>query len=1005
MAPRQDAVFPVPQPARSPGNGSAWCQSAVGRSRLEASVVKDESKKKAQLIEELVEARRRISELESGASPSEPNEELRQAQEALETSEDRLRLALEATNDGLFDWNMKTGDAYYGPRYCTMLGYEPDELEATHETWVGLLHEDDRQRALDTVAEYGEGSSDSHEIEYRMRTKAGEWRWLLSRARVVERDEDGTPVRMVGTHVDITERKAVEGELRQSEARFRSLIEQTTDAVFCYEFDPPIRTGLPVDAQVGLMYDCTLVECNDRCARSYGANRARDVVGKKLTELFGTSPNSLDELFRAVVEGGYRVVDGEGTELLEDGSRRYFLNNGYGVVQDGRLLRMWGTFRDITERKQAEHLLRAQQELGMELAAARGIKEMLRLFVETAIEISGMDCAGVYLVDPVSNDLDLAYHKGLPEGFVESASHYDAQSASGRLILSGKPVHARHDVIGLPMDKERRSEGLKAIAIIPILHEDKVIACLTVCSHTLDDVSDFASTALETIAAQIGSAITRARVEEALHQSRANLQTLFDSLEDFLFVLDMEGRILRVNPIVLTRLGYSEEEMLGESVLMMHAPDCRDEAAEIVAALIAGEADSCAVPMTTKDGELIPVETVVVRGRWNDQEALFGICRDITERRQAEEERERLLAQIQEQARRVRQIVDTVPEGVVLLDPNGQIMLANPMGEDNLRVLAGVEIGDELVHVGDRTLGDVLEPPPHGLWHEATIDDRSFQVAARPLELEAATGGWVLVIRDVTRERQIEKHLQQQERLAAVGRLAAGVAHDFNNIMSTVVLYSQMTAQEEETSERVRGRMQTINEQAEHATQLIQQILDFSRRTVLERHRIDLGSFLEQQIGLLKRTLPENIEIELARGTGEYVVDADSTRIQQVIMNLALNARDAMPEGGALRIGLDNLRFRREKAAPLPEMEPGKWVVLSVADTGTGIAPDLLPHIFEPFFTTKAPLGSGLGLSQVHGIVAQHDGHISVDSRPGEGATFTIYFPAADGKAEEPTPA
>ncbi len=158
------------------------------------------------------------------------------------------------------------------------------------------------------------------------------------------------------------ERVQAEEALRRSELRFRSLIEQTTDAVFCYEYDPPIPTiGLPIEEQVKLLYDCVLVECNDVCARSYGATRAEEVIGKRLTELFGTSPGSLGELFAELIQGGYRIVDGEGVEVLEDGTKRYYLNNGHGVVEDGMLLRVWGTFRDITDRKRAEEALRERE--------------------------------------------------------------------------------------------------------------------------------------------------------------------------------------------------------------------------------------------------------------------------------------------------------------------------------------------------------------------------------------------------------------------------------------------------------------------------------------------------------------------------------------------------------------------------------------------------------------------------------------------------------------------
>ncbi|MCJ7739591.1 MAG: ATP-binding protein, partial [Anaerolineae bacterium] len=228
------------------------------------------------------------------------------------------------------------------------------------------------------------------------------------------------------------------------------------------------------------------------------------------------------------------------------------------------------------------------------------------------------------------------------------------------------------------------------------------------------------------------------------------------------------------------------------------------------------------------------------------------------------------------------------------------------------------------------------------------------------------------------------------------GQLAAGIAHDFNNIMAVIVLYTQMELSMPDIPPRLRDRLQTILRQAHLAADLVQQILDFGRRAVLERRPMDLGLFLDEMIKLLGRTVPESIRIALSCGTDDYTVSADPTRMQQVLMNLAINARDAMPEGGKLRITLSRVAATDEiRCATCGEVVGGEWISIAVADTGSGIPPDVLPYIFEPFFTTKAPgQGSGLGLAQVHGIVKQHKGHIDVASTMEEGTTFTFYLPA-----------
>ncbi len=243
--------------------------------------------------------------------------------------------------------------------------------------------------------------------------------------------------------------------------------------------------------------------------------------------------------------------------------------------------------------------------------------------------------------------------------------------------------------------------------------------------------------------------------------------------------------------------------------------------------------------------------------------------------------------------------------------------------------------------------------------------------------------------------QETQQRMVRQERLAAVGQLAAGVAHDFNNILAVMVLYTQIALQVPALPESVRGRLNVVLEQADRAAELIQQIVDFSRRTMLERHFLDLLPFLKEQMRLLERTLPENIHLELEAEASEYVVNADPTRIQQTLFNLAFNARDAMPRGGRLCFGLEHLLVGAPEDAPLPDLKPGAWIKLTVTDTGTGIAPNVLPHLFEPFFTTKAPgKGTGLGLAQVHGIIKQHEGEIEVHTALGQGTTFALYLPA-----------
>ena len=377
---------------------------------------------------------------------------------------------------------------------------------------------------------------------------------------------------------------------------------------------------------------------------------------------------------------------------------------------------------------------------------------------------------------------------------------------------------------------------------------------------------------------------------------------------------------------------------------------------------------------------------------------------ELAERKLRELEHEELLRQIEDKANQLAQVMESAPAGVLLLDTLNRVILNNKRAADKLALLATYDADERLSQLGGVNIEDLLAAPPAGQWHILPVGRQTYAVIAHPVESGPLPSGWAMVLRDVTAEREVREQLQRQERLAAVGQLAAGIAHDFNNIMSVISIYAEMACEAKGLTEHERARMRTIVEQAQRATRMIRQILDFSRQSVFERQLLDLLPLLKEQVKLLKETLPENIEVTLDAAPGEYMVRADATRMQQLLMNLAVNARDAMLDGGTLHIGLLRLQVQQPSRVPVPGMAEGEWIQVIVSDSGHGIGPGSLPRIFEPFFTTKEPgKGTGLGLAQVHGIVAQHDGHIAAASEPAAGTIFTIYLPAVASAVPQET--
>ena len=345
---------------------------------------------------------------------------------------------------------------------------------------------------------------------------------------------------------------------------------------------------------------------------------------------------------------------------------------------------------------------------------------------------------------------------------------------------------------------------------------------------------------------------------------------------------------------------------------------------------------------------------------------------------------------------RLESLLERLPVGVLLLDEGHNLLIANYLARELLSYIETVEQGGRLTNLGsypiEELIGQPVDAPPIEI-----VLSRSprlvVEVEAR--RLGGAALQWAITIRDVTQERENQERIRMQERLATVGQMAAGIAHDFNNILAAILVYTDLLTGDKNLTDSSRDRLKIIEEQVQRAASLIRQVLDFSRRSVMEQSPMDLLPFLKELTKLLSRVLPETIRIESSFEPGMFFVNGDPTRLQQVFMNLVLNSRDAMPEGGLLRLEMSRLNLKVGMPSPHSELFPGDWIRIAVIDTGAGIPPEVLPRIFDPFFTTKAVgQGTGLGLSQVYGIVKQHGGIIDVKSKVGEGTHFTIYLPA-----------
>lgn len=301
-----------------------------------------------------------------------------------------------------------------------------------------------------------------------------------------------------------------------------------------------------------------------------------------------------------------------------------------------RLQEVQGVGRDITESKRDRLALIAQRDLARNLAEISDIDTAYDYCLKAAIQVSETDCGGIYTVDRANADLVLAKSIGLSADFVNETLRYPLGSPNWQLVMAGEPIYARYTETKLPKPSRVEQEGLREFLALPILHNGEVIACFNLASHQEKEIPSSAQAAVQALARQMGHTLARIQAEEDLKASQQGLQTLFDTIVDFIFVMDQQGRVIKVNKQVIDRLGYREDELIGMPVLELHPPELRQEAARIVNEMIAGRLGLCPLEIQTKDGQRIPVETKVDVGKWGNQPVLIGLTRDISERVEAQ---------------------------------------------------------------------------------------------------------------------------------------------------------------------------------------------------------------------------------------------------------------------------------------------------------------------------------------------------------------------------------
>ena len=571
---------------------------------------------------------------------------------------------------------------------------------------------------------------------------------------------------------------------------------------------------------------------------------------------------------------------------------------------------------------------------------------------------------------------------------------------------------ARAETGGAECIRHAIAGGCRAPIIALVAHEGDLSAVQPLESGTVDYLPK-RTLDPDRLARAIRYAVERRRASALIEESEARKRAILETAIDSIVSIDAEGRITEFNPAAERTFGWRRDAIVGRLMADTIVPVSQRHAHRegFARHLATGQSKLLGRRVETtgvrSDGVEFPIELTIVRIDERGRPAFTAYIRDITERKAAE------LA-LQRSESRYRELVENAAYGIYRSTPDGRFLSANPalvamLGYDSEASLLGLDIARD-VYVNSAERADLVAeyadvergPEVDTLWKRKDGRHVTVRLTGRPVLHDGEVRYFDMFVEDVTERRSLENQLLQSQKIETVGRLAGGIAHDFNNILTAVLGYSEMLLGELGPDDVRRLEVDEIRKAAARAAELTRQLLAFSRKQILQPVTVDLNACLTGVSSLLRRLLGEDVSIALSLDPRTSLVTVDPGQIEQVVINLAVNARDAMPHGGLLTIATRDIELDDAFAQAHIGAKAGPHVMLAVSDTGTGMPPDVVAKIFEPFFTTKGhEKGTGLGLATVYGIVKQSGGTIWVESEVNRGSTFTVYLP----RSCEPVPA
>ena len=892
-----------------------------------------------------------------------------------------FRTLIDQSNDGIEVVDPATGRFLdVNEHACLNLGYTREEmLTLTVFEIDPAINPALREQTLKRLRETG-----SLIVESVHRRKDGTTFPVELNKKLIQLDREY----LVTVARNITERKRMEEDLRRKKALFEALVNSSPDGILAVDGQGQTILQNPQFNKLWKIPSHIAEKTADAELLRYVFDSLKhpEPFMEKVRHLYAhPEETSHDEI--ELKDG--RFLDRNSAAVLDEN------NNYYG--------RIW-TFRDVSERKQSEQTLEFVAQNGWALRH----EDFLAQLVEHIGQTLGVDYAFVGRL----KDLQTVQTIGLyAKGKMVPDIEYSTRGAPCQNVVGKVLCHYGEKLQELfPEDSLLGQMGAQSYLGIPLADSSgKPVGLMAVLDTKPMPDSRLAAAVLQIAAIRAAGELERLAADTALLESENLYRSLISASPDAVTVTNVKGQITFVSNRALEIFGHaSKDEVIGRHLFDWVMSEEHEIARASFQELLGGKPiRGSEFTLLKKDGTRFngEINAAPLSSAGGTPEGIILITRDITERKRADEMQKRLATAVEQAA-----------EDIIITDDTGKILYVNPAFETITGYSREAVIGcnprilksDKHDAAFYQKMWSVLRRGQ--VWSGRVINKRKdgtfFEQESTISPIRDSAGkitNYVGVRRDVTREVALETQLRQSQKMDAIGQLAGGIAHDFNNLLTAIRgNASLLLLNNDSPSTEATDCVQQIVEAAERAANLTRQLLMFSRKQVIQPIRLDLNEVVAQMTKLLQRILGEDVSLASNYAAGLPLIHADTGMIEQILLNLAVNSRDAMPKGGQLTITTGTESFNPEGVGHNPGLPAGLYVRLTVADTGCGVAREILPRIFEPFFTTKeVGKGTGLGLATVHGIVQQHNGRITVTSEINKGTTFRIYFPVVSGTPAE----